>query len=189
MPPASPFPSQPTECSLPPVEKKIISHFLRSCYSPPKSVHIIHPPTQKSFLASTFVCFRIVITVINKEAEKSVVLWLSVPYRTLPLVILEVLFIQESLFKCRHIIINAFSFSVITKKIISSLFLFVWWLLAPQLSTTTGERGDSKLINAPPVLYGGALCCRAQEFTYLREVAEDLRLTRLPTDDLEWGNF
>lgn len=64
----------------------------------------------------------------------------------------------------------------------------MWWLLAPQLSATTGERGGSKLINTPPVLYGGALCCQVQEFTYLREVAEDLRLTHLPADDLEWGN-
>lgn len=112
------------------------------------------------------------------------------PYRTLPLnVISEVLFIQESLFKGRHIIINAFSFSVITKKIISSLFLFVWWLLAPQLRATTGERGGSKLINTPPVLCGGALCCQAQEFACLREVAEDLRLTHLPAADLGWGHF
>lgn len=90
-------------------------------------------PWEQILSSEPTVCFRIVITVINMEAENSIVLWpRQIPTEgTLHLnVILEVMFILESLFKCRHIIISAFfsSSSVITKKTFSSLFLFAWWL-------------------------------------------------------------
>lgn len=65
------------------------------------------------YLQSSTVCLRIVITVINMGAEDSIVLWprLIPAEGTLHLhVILGVLFILESLFKCRHIIISAFFF-------------------------------------------------------------------------------
>lgn len=123
-PPASPSPPQRPEHSLLWVEKKkwFFSFFKIILFSPKKLSVLCSP--RKFFLANTFVCLRVVITVINVEAEESIALWLR---KTLRInVILEVFFILEPFLQFRHIIINAFSFSVITKKTFSSLFLLVW---------------------------------------------------------------
>lgn len=150
----------------------MIFHFLRSCIFPP-NLYILYIP-QKFRLANTFVCFRIVLTAINMEAGNSIVLWpRAVPREgTLHLnFILEVLFILESFFKCRHIIISvfSFSFSVITKKTSPSLFLCVCWLHS---SASPQERQKIlSWLNTPPPIHGGNPCCHAQEFTSLMAVA------------------
>lgn len=80
-------------------EKSDFSFFKIMLFSPKTCVD--YKPLRKSFLVNTLGCFGVVITVINMEAEKSIVLCLrEVPTGTLDLnILLEVFSILESFFK------------------------------------------------------------------------------------------